>query len=76
MRNLTQTELEDEGVRLSSVAHRDGVVDLTDDEANALYLWETWKDGADWEVIEQMMASTVKRGDVDTYLVDVYGYRH
>jgi len=73
---MTKEELQDKGSALAVKAHKKGLSSLADAELLILYLYSTWKDGCDWEIIFDMCDEVpteyyVYRVD----LINKYGYR-
>ena len=69
---MTQQELEKKGLTLSENAQRSGLASLSNDDIRLLFLYETWKDGADWYLIEDCQDS--QREKMSFQLINCYGY--
>ena len=73
MSGLTMEGLEAEGSTLAQKAINEGLKALTDDQAKTLSLYADWKDGEDWEFIEDNFKTRYTFGS-KSYLIVVYGY--
>ena len=71
---MTQEELEEQGSKLSDLAHKKGLSALDDIEIKTLSLYEDWKDGADWEIVQDMSNSRTT-WEAQQYLLNNYGYK-
>jgi len=68
---MTKDDLDKQGMALANKAHSVGVTALTDHEAHILHVYETWKDGADFEMIDEICLDQNDR----QVLINVYGYK-
>lgn len=68
---MTIDELDKQGSALADKAHGVGVTALSDHEAHTLHVYETWKDGADFEMLDEICLDQDDR----QALINVYGYK-
>ena len=68
-------ELELKGSALAKFASDNGLLSgLSGQDIITLYLYENWKDGADWCVIEEMQETEKDPVECRQMLIEQYGY--
>lgn len=72
--SIGQEELELLGENFSKFAHDNGLSGMTVQGIQTLYLYETWKDGADWCVIEELEEEPEDRAECERMLIEHFGY--
>ena len=67
-------KLQEQGSDLAKSASVNGLSGLSFQELTTLSLYETWKDGADWGVIEEMQENPEDPAEYRRMLIEQYGY--